>query len=38
MQAFNKQRIYYLRADANALGGHLQRPIEAAIPTLAPVS
>ena len=38
MQAFNRQRIYYLRADANALGGHLQKPIETTIPTLAPVS
>ncbi len=38
MEAFNKQRIYYLRGDANALGGHLEKPIERTIPTLAPVS
>lgn len=38
MQASNKQRIHYLRADATALGGHLEEPIEKPIPTLVPVS
>ena len=38
MQSFNKQKIYALRADANALGGYLEKPLEKAIPTLAPVS
>lgn len=38
MQSFNKQKIYALRADANALGGYLDKPLEKAIPTLAPVS
>lgn len=38
MQSFNEQKIYALRADANALGGYLDKPVEKAIPTLAPVS
>jgi len=38
VQSFNKQRIYALRADANALGGYLEKPLVKAIPTLAPVS
>jgi hypothetical protein len=38
VQSFNEQKIYALRADANALGGYLDKPLEKAIPTLAPVS
>jgi hypothetical protein len=38
VQSFNKQRIYALRADANALGGYLDKPLVKVIPTLAPVS
>lgn len=38
MQSFNEQKIYALRADASALGGYLDKPLEKAIPTLAPVS
>jgi hypothetical protein len=38
MHSFNKQRFYFLRADANALGGQLQEPLKRTIPTLAPVS
>ena len=37
-RSFNEQKIYALRADANALGGYLEKPLEKAIPTLAPVS
>jgi hypothetical protein len=32
------KKVYSFRADANALGGHLQTPFEKNIPTLAPVS
>ena len=38
MQSYNPQRLYSLRADASALGGYLQAPVEKSIPTLAPVS
>ena len=38
MQSFAIQKIYSLRADANALGGYLEKPLEKAIPILAPVS
>jgi hypothetical protein len=38
VQSFAIQKIYSLRADANALGGYLEKPLEKAIPTLAPVS
>jgi len=37
MQATNK-KLYYFQADANALGGFLEKPFEKIIPTLAPVS
>ena len=32
------KKSYYFRADANALGGFLEKPFEKIIPTLAPVS
>jgi len=38
MKSFNPQRLYSLRADATALGGYLDKPVEQPIPTLAPVS
>jgi hypothetical protein len=38
MQTNDRQRHYSLRAEANALGGHLQEPLEKVLPTLAPVS
>lgn len=38
MQTFDERRIYFLRADANALGGSLREPFERTLPTLAPVS
>lgn len=38
MKTCNKRRLYALRADASALGGYLQEPLERQIPTLAPVS
>jgi hypothetical protein len=37
MQSSNR-KSYSFRADANALGGYLERPFEKNIPTLAPVS
>lgn len=36
MQPLNR-KFYSFRADANALGGHLEEPCEKCIPTLAPV-
>ena len=38
MQSYKPTRFYYLRADASALGGRLQTPIEKFVPTVAPVS
>jgi hypothetical protein len=38
VQSFALQKLYSLRADANALGGYLEKPLQKAIPTLAPVS
>jgi hypothetical protein len=38
MKSFNPQKIYALRADASALGGYLDTPVEKLLPTLAPVS
>jgi hypothetical protein len=38
MQSFDLRRFYSFRADANALGGYLEKPFQKAIPTLAPVS
>jgi hypothetical protein len=38
VQSFATRKSYSLRADANALGGYLEKPLEKAIPTLAPVS
>ena len=38
MQSFATRKIYSLRADAKALGGYLEKPLDKAIPTLAPVS
>jgi hypothetical protein len=38
MQSFNKKRFYSFRADANALGGFLEEPLQKNIPALAPVS
>ena len=38
MQSFNRRRFYSFRADANALGGYLEEPLQKIIPTLAPVS
>jgi hypothetical protein len=38
MKTGNKHSLYALRADASAVGGYLDEPIERQIPTLAPVS
>jgi hypothetical protein len=38
MQSYAKKRFYTFRADANALGGYLEEPVQKNIPTLAPVS
>src|ERR1700722_2830825 len=38
MQSFHHSRHYSFRADANALGGFLEEPLQKDIPTLAPVS
>jgi hypothetical protein len=38
MQSRNNQKLYSLRADANALGGYLEEPVAKTLPTLAPVS
>ena len=38
MQSFYQSRFYSLRADANSLGGFLEKPLPKIIPTLAPVS
>ena len=38
MQSYKPTRFYYLRADASALGGRLQTPVEKFVPTVAPVS
>jgi len=38
MQSNKPSKLYYLRADANALGGFLTEPFESTIPVLAPVS
>jgi hypothetical protein len=38
MQSFNHKRFYSFRADANALGGFLEEPLQKIIPALAPVS
>jgi len=38
MTALNDKALYSLRADANALGGFLEKPFAKTIPTLAPVS
>jgi len=38
MQSYKQKRFYTFRADANALGGFLTKPVEKNIPTLAPVS
>src|SRR5258705_13696669 len=37
MQSSN-EKLYYFRADANALGGYLEKPFEKNIRTIAPVS
>lgn len=38
MQSPSQRRFYPFRADANALGGYLEEPLQKIIPTLAPVS
>ena len=38
MQSFHQKRFYSFRADANALGGFLEEPVQKIIPTVAPVS
>ncbi len=38
MQSANSKGFYSIRADANALGGLLEKPLRKTIPTLAPVS
>ena len=34
----NNKRVHYYHADASALGGHIRRPFDKAIPVQAPVS
>ncbi len=38
MISYDPNKQYFLQADANALGGYLERPVSKLIPTLAPVS
>ena len=38
MQSYDPTRFLYLHADANAVGGRLQSPVEKFVPTHAPVS
>jgi hypothetical protein len=38
VQSYKPSRFVYLHADANAIGGRLQTPVEKFVPTVAPVS
>ena len=38
MQSYKATRFVYLHADANAVGGRIQTPVEKFVPTLVPVS